>query len=76
MMENPAKEKLIDMKVESEQGKKICRKRYLVHLGVGNPRLGIDVCLVIEMAFLGDPTINIKAPEDNSLVRLGVGSHT
>ena len=55
------------MKEEPEQGEKIYRKRSLVRLGVGNPRLGI------EMACLGDPSINIKALEDSSLVRLGVG---
>ena len=67
MMENQAKEKLIEMKAEPEQGEKIYRKRSLVHLGVGNPRLGI------EMACLSEPAINIKALEDSSLVRLGIG---
>ena len=69
MMEIQAKEKLIEMKVEPEQGEKICRKRYLVCLGVGNPRLGV------EMARLVDPTINKKTLKNNSLVHLGVASY-
>ena len=76
MMKNQEKEKLIEMKAELEQGEKICMKRYLIRLGVSNPRLGVDVHLGVEMAYLGEPTINIKAPEDSYLVRLGVGSHT
>ena len=72
MMENQAKEKLIEMKAEPEQGEKLCRERYLVRLGVGNPRLGVDVCLGVELARLGEPTINKKAPEDSSLVHLSV----
>ena len=73
MMENQTKEKLIEMKAELDQEEKICRKRYLVCLGVGNPRLGVDVHLGVELAHLGEPTINKKAPEDSS--RLGVESY-
>ena len=69
MMEIQAKEKLIEMKVEPKQGEKICRKRYLVCPGVGNPRLGI------EMTRLGEPVINKKTHENSSLVHLGVGSY-
>ena len=67
MMEIQAKEKLIEMKVEQE-GEKIYRKRYLVLLGVGNPPLGVDARLGVEMASLGKLTINKKTLENNSLV--------
>ena len=61
MMENQAKEELIEMKAESEQGGKTCRK-------------SSRVCLGVEMDRLSEPTINMNAPEDSSRVCLGVAS--
>ena len=60
------------MKAEPEQGEKICRKIYLVRLGVGNPRQVVDDFLGVELVRLGEPAINTKAPEDSYMVRLGV----
>ena len=60
-MENQAKEELIEMKAESEQGGKTYRKSSQVRLGV-------------EMDRLSEPTINMKAPEDSYRVCLGVAS--
>ena len=72
MIENQAKEELIEMKAEPKPGGKTCRKISWVRLGVGNSRLGVEVCLGVEMACLGKPVISMKTPEDSSRVRLGV----
>ena len=66
MMENQAKEELIEMKAKLEQGGKTCRKSSQVRLGIGNSRLGVEIAR---------PAINIKAPKDSSRVRLGIGSY-
>ena len=72
MMEIQAKEELIDMTARPEQGEKICRKTYLVRLGVDNPRLGVDnprlsvgACLGLEMAPLGEPKIKKKKKKNS-----------
>ena len=62
------------MKAEPEQGGKTCRKSSRVRLGVGNSRLGIEVRIGVEMARLGEPTINMKTHENSSRVRLSVGN--
>ena len=67
MMENQEKEELIEMKAEPEQGGKTYRKSFRVHLGV-------EVLLGVEMAYLGEPTISMKTPEDSSRVRLSLGN--
>ena len=76
MIENQEKEKLIDMKVELEQGGKTCMRISWVCLGIGNPRLGVEVFLGVEIASLGEPMISMKTPEDKSRVRLGEPSLT
>ena len=60
------------MKAEPEQGEKTYRKSSWVRLGIGNPRLGVEVRLGVEMACLGEPKINMKAPKDSSRVLLSV----
>ena len=75
MMENRAKEEPIGMKAESERGKTY-KKSSRVCLCIGNSRIGVEVRLGIEMSRLGEPTINMKAHEDSSWVRLGIGSYT
>ena len=61
MIENQAKEELIEMKAKPEQRGKTCRKISWGHLGVGNSRLG-------------EPVISMNTPEDSSLVCLGIAS--
>ena len=36
-----------------------------VHLGVGNPCLGVEVRLGVEIARLGKPVISMKTPKDS-----------
>ena len=74
MIENEAKEELIEMKEEPQQGGKTYWKSSRVHLGIGNSRLDIEVRLGVEMAWLSKPVINMKTPEDSSRVRLGIAS--
>ena len=71
MIENQAKEELIEMKAKEKQGGKTYRKISWVRLGVGNASLGVEVCLGIEMARLGELVINMKNPEDSFRVCLG-----
>ena len=70
MMEIQAKEELIDMKAEPEQGEKICRKTYLIRLGVDNPCLGVDG---VDNARLGvDAHLGVNNPRLGVDARLGV----
>ena len=64
MIENQAKEELIDMKAEPKQGGKSCRR-------ISRVRLGVEVHLGIEIARLGELVINMKTLEDSSRVCLG-----
>ena len=74
MIENQAKEELIEMKAEPEQGGKTYRKSSRVRLGVGNSRLSVEVRLGVEMDLLCKPVISMKTLEDSSWVCLGVKS--
>ena len=64
MIENQAKEELIDMKVEPKQGSKSRRR-------ISRVCLGVEVHLGIEITRLGEPVISMKTLEDSSRVRLG-----